>query len=240
MAKKKKSTTQAATTLSAHDARIKFDQDLRRLHDIKYLAGIDESGTGSVAGPIVTACVILPENANIDGINDSKKVNNILNKGNAIKNILDTALAVSVGLASAKLADRVGIVQADRIAMLEAVRNLAIKPDFLLIDGGREHTLGTGYPEITRAHADGISQTVAAASMLATYMQHQIMKNLDRYYPGYDFGENFGTLTATNKNYLLLHGVTDIHRRSYEPVRQALKFHPEVIKPTKTIKIGSD
>lgn len=202
---------------------MRYDHAIRRSHDIQYLAGLDESGNGCVAGPIIAACVILPDNVDLPNIKDSKKVGTFEELKKLAGEVYESALAVSVGISTSKVVDKLGPLQADRAAMILAVDKIEIPPDMLIIDGGREHLLNANIPQINKSKGDSASLSVASASIIATYMQHQIMYNFAQNYKNYDFDQNYGYYTQKAKKQLELYGPSPIHRYSYKPIKELIK-----------------
>lgn len=204
---------------------MQYDHAIRRSHDIQYLGGLDESGNGCIAGPLIAACVILPDNIDLPNIKDSKKVGTFEELRRLAGEVYDAALAVSVGISTPKIVDKLGPLQADRAAMILAVDKIEIPPDMLIIDGGREHLLNANIPQINKSKGDSASLSVASASIIATYMQHQIMYNFAQNYKNYDFDQNYGYYTQKAKKQLDLYGPSPIHRYSYKPIKELVNNH---------------
>lgn len=202
---------------------MQYDHVIRRSHNIQYLAGLDESGNGCIAGPLIAACVILPDNVDLPNIKDSKKVGTFEELRTLAGEVYESALAVSVGISTPKVVDKLGPLQADRAAMILAVDQIDIPPDMLIIDGGREHLLNANIPQINKSKGDSASLSVASASIIATYMQHQIMYNFAQNYKGYEFDRNYGYYTQQAKKQLERFGPSPIHRYSYKPIKQLIK-----------------
>ena len=202
-----------------------YDHKIRKSLKIKHLAGLDESGTGCVAGPVISACVILPDNVDLPLVKDSKKIQGLHKLRKAVNEVEKNALAISIGISTNKTVDMIGPLQADRSAMILALDKIKIEPELLLIDGAREHLLNDSIPEINKKQADSKSLTVAAASVVATYMQHMIMTNYGRIYHGYAFAENYGYLSIDGKKTLMTKGPCPIHRFRYKPVNESAQLH---------------
>lgn len=182
------------------------------------LAGIDEVGRGPLAGPVVAAAVILPKNCKIRGLNDSKKIPKKKHE-EIYQAVLDQALSVGIGIVDSQVIDQVNIYQATKLAMKEAVSKLELAPDFLLIDA-MELDLPIGQQAIIKGDANSLS--IAAASILAKVTRDRIMADYDQAYPGYDFSKNAGYGTKAHLEGLERHGVSPIHRRTFEPIKSML------------------
>ena len=182
---------------------------------IHLIAGVDEVGRGPLAGPVVAAAVILPENCKIPGLNDSKKIPK--SKHHAIyQAVLDQALSVGIGIKDNQVIDQVNIYEATKLAMLEAIQELDPRPQHLLIDAMR---LDLPIPQTSIIKGDANSLSIAAASIVAKVTRDQMMEEFDCEYPGYDFTQNAGYGTANHLAGLDQLGVTPIHRRSFEPIK---------------------
>lgn len=182
---------------------------------IQLIAGVDEVGRGPLAGPVVAAAVILPENCKILGLNDSKKIPK--SKHQAIyQAVLDQALSVGIGVKDNQVIDQVNIYEATKLAMLEAIQELDQQPQHLLIDAMK---LDVPISQTSIIKGDANSLSIAAASIVAKVTRDQMMAEYDQEYPGYDFGQNAGYGTTKHLEGLEKHGVTPIHRRSFEPIK---------------------
>lgn len=187
-------------------------------HGKEFIAGVDEVGRGPLAGPVVSAAVILPEDFNIVGINDSKQLS--LAKRNELFDIIqEKALAVGVGIKDAAVIDQVNIYEASKLAMLEAIEQMPIQPDHLLVDA---MTLPLPVSQESIIKGDAKSVSIAAASIIAKVTRDRMMEEYDVMYPGYGFPNNAGYGTKEHLTALEDLGVTPIHRRSFAPVREAL------------------
>lgn len=217
---------QAAISKRKRELQKQVDEDLRLEKMLAYekelytqgihlIAGVDEVGRGPLAGPVVAAAVILPENCKIPGLNDSKKIPK--SKHHAIyQAVLDQALSVGIGIKDNQIIDQVNIYEATKLAMLEAIQELDPRPQHLLIDAMR---LDLPIPQTSIIKGDANSLSIAAASIVAKVTRDQMMEEFDCEYPGYDFTQNVGYGTANHLAGLHKLGVTPIHRRSFEPVK---------------------
>ena len=182
---------------------------------IHLIAGVDEVGRGPLAGPVVAAAVILPENCKIPSLNDSKKIPK--SKHQAIyQAVLDQALSIGIGVKDNRVIDQVNIYEATKLAMLEAIHELEPQPQHLLIDAMK---LDFPIPQTSIIKGDANSLSIAAASIVAKVTRDQMMVEYDQEYPGYDFDQNAGYGTTKHLEGLEKHGVTPIHRRSFEPIK---------------------
>lgn len=194
-----------------------FDEALRKEYPV--LAGCDEVGRGCLAGPVVTATVILPPNTDIEGVMDSKKIPKDKHEALA-RQIFDVAIEVQMGIKSPEEIDDLNILQATKQAMRDSIENLVNKPDLVLIDGNDKQLLGTAYTEQTVIKGDLHSLTIGAASIMAKYIRDQIMQNADKDYPGYGFSTNAGYGTAKHLSALAELGITPLHRKTFKPISQ--------------------
>lgn len=182
---------------------------------IQLIAGVDEVGRGPLAGPVVAAAVILPKNCKIPGLNDSKKIPK--SKHQAIyQAVLDQAISVGIGVKDNHVIDQVNIYEATKLAMLEAIHELAPQPQHLLIDAMK---LDLPISQTSIIKGDANSLSIAAASIVAKVTRDQMMATYDQEYPGYDFAQNAGYGTTRHLEGLEKQGVTPIHRRSFEPIK---------------------
>jgi ribonuclease HII len=187
----------------------------------RLLCGIDEVGRGPLAGPVVTAAVILDPARPIAGLNDSKKLSE-KRRTVLAGEIRDKALAWSLGRAEVEEIDALNILQATFLAMRRAVAGLAIAPAEALVDGNQIPP-GLGCPAQAIVGGDGSQACISAASILAKVARDAEMVELDALYPGYGLAGHKGYPTKAHLDALQLLGVTPIHRRSFAPVRRCLE-----------------
>ena len=186
----------------------------RALHagGIRFIAGVDEAGRGPLAGPVVAAAVILPEGVSIPGVDDSKKLTAA--KREALYDvILAAALATGTGVIGHEEIDRINILQATYRAMHLALAGLSITPEHVLVDGNR--FAGTGIPFTTIVDGDALSQSIAAASVIAKVTRDRILCAYDHQYPCYGFARHKGYGTAQHRAAIIAHGPCPIHRRTF-------------------------
>ncbi len=185
------------------------------------IAGIDEVGRGPLAGPVVTACVILPKDCKIRHLNDSKKIPKKHHE-EIYEEVLARSLGVGIGIVDNDTIDRVNIYEATKLGMLQAIEQMkgeVTKPDYLLIDAMQ---LDTPIPQLSLIKGDANSLSIAAASIVAKVTRDRMMAEYAKEYPGYAFDKNVGYGTKDHLAGLKQYGVTPIHRKSFEPIKSML------------------
>ena len=195
-------------------------EELARRRGFGHIAGIDEAGRGPLAGPVVAAAVILPPDAELPGITDSKKLT-AASRERLFAQIMTVALSVGVGSSDHDRIDRINILQATLAAMGEAVRCLAPPSDYLLIDGISAIPLDT--PQKTVKQGDSLSISIAAASIIAKVTRDRLMVEYDRQFPGYGFAAHKGYGCASHLAAIARLGPCPIHRRTFRGVREHLE-----------------
>lgn len=186
----------------------------RQIHGegYKFIAGVDEVGRGALAGPVVAAAVIFPPGYLNDQINDSKKLS--AGKREIVcAAIRKEAIAVGIGVIDVDVIDSVNILQASLLAMREAVLDLSLPPDFILIDGLNEIPLAL--PQRTIIKGDALSVSIAAASIVAKVSRDRIMEMYHRQFPQYNFLRNKGYGTREHRLAVKEFGLSKIHRKSF-------------------------
>lgn len=205
----------------------KLEMDYQRMlefeHNIwenglTYVAGIDEVGRGPLAGPVVTAAVILPQDFHVLEINDSKQLSES-KRDELYDKIKAEALSIGIGIKSEAVIDDVNIYEATKLAMIEAVENLTIEPQYLLIDAME---LDLAIPQSKLIKGDARSLSIAAASIVAKVTRDRMMKEYAKEYPGYGFEQNAGYGTKIHLAGLAEFGVTPIHRKTFAPIKNML------------------
>ena len=185
-------------------------------------AGCDEAGRGPLAGPVVAAAVILPDGYSNDSLNDSKQLSE--RQRNLLRDEIEReALAWAVAVVDAEEIDRLNILHASTHAMCLAVQQLALKPEFLLIDGNRFYN-ETDIPYQCVVKGDALYMPIAAASILAKTHRDEIMNRLHDEYPHYGWDHNKGYPTAEHYAAIEQHGVSPYHRRSFTLYKQHTLF----------------
>ena len=196
----------------------------------KLIAGVDEAGRGPLAGPLVIAAVIMPQEFFISGLNDSKQIS-ASKRDKLYDEILQKALSVSVNIVSISNIDELNIYRATQQGMAEVLLHLDKQPDVALIDAmpveaGEIKT-------VSLVHGDALSASIAAASIIAKVTRDRIMEKLDALYPAYKFANNKGYGSKDHMQAIDQDGVTEWHRRSYEPVKslnlEAVKVQENIL-----------
>ncbi|MCA1062354.1 ribonuclease HII [Rossellomorea aquimaris] len=195
----------------------KYEQEIRK-EGYSYIAGIDEVGRGPLAGPVVAAAVILPEDFYLPGLNDSKKLSEA-RREEFYEYIKEHATSIGVGMIHADEIDSINIFEATKKAMYEALINLEVMPEYLLIDAMKIHS---PFPSQSIIKGDSKSISIAAASIIAKVTRDRLMKEYAGTFPGYSFEKNAGYGTKDHLSGLEKFGVTPIHRKSFAPVKDLL------------------
>lgn len=178
---------------------------------IMRIAGLDEAGRGPLAGPVVAACVIMPQAPLIAGIDDSKKLSS--NRRAQLKEeILTYALDYGIGVVSVETVERINILESTRLAFQKSLAALHEPPEFVFTDAMQ---IAVTCPLIAQPHADSENYTVAAASILAKEVRDAIMRRYDTLYPAYGFAKHKGYGTKAHREAILREGPCPIHRRSF-------------------------
>lgn len=199
----------------AHIELKKFDDDLRLKYG-RYIAGIDECGRGSLAGPLVAACVVLDERQILEGVNDSKKLSQ-KRREELYERIITSCISYGIAEISSEEIDKIGIQQANLSAMMNAA-NLAVRhidelPHLYVIDQGPKNSLK---PQLMIPKADSTSLAVAAASIIAKVHHDNVLAKIHENYPEYDLINNKGYITASHKDAIAKYGLQNFHRKSYQ------------------------
>lgn len=183
------------------------------------VAGVDEVGRGPLAGPVVTAAVIIDHNFDLLEVNDSKKLSPE-KRLQLYPKILSEAVSVGIGVKSAAVIDQINIYEADRQAMAQAVKALDVKPNALLVDA---MNVPVDLPQIELIKGDAKSNSIAAASIVAKVFRDKLMDDYDKIYPQYGFPRNAGYGTKEHIDALKKYGPTPIHRKTFAPVSDFFK-----------------
>ena len=182
------------------------------------IIGVDEVGRGTLAGPVISAAIILNKEKIPEGINDSKKLSK--KKREVINEELISQHSFAIGIASVEEIDKINILQASLLAMKRAVLNLNIKPQTILVDGNKLPDLEYNMYPIIKGDSKSIS--IAAASIIAKVYRDKLMQDLSLQYPGYYWEKNSGYGTKQHLLALDNLGVTPIHRKSFAPIYNML------------------
>lgn len=212
--------------LTRHKAEIARLDELARFEaefwsrGLTLIAGVDEVGRGALAGPVTAAACILPRDATLTGLNDSKKLTA------ATREELDSAIrraATAIGVAHvcASVIDAIGIAEATVQAMREALALLDVVPEHVVVDG---LPVDIGHPMTAVVRGDGRVRVVAAASVVAKVARDALMVDLDEIHPGYGFAANKGYGSSDHLDAIHHLGVSAVHRRSFSPCGQESLF----------------
>ena len=202
-----------------HFIEMQYYERLAYQEGASFIAGVDEVGRGPLAGPVVAAAVILPKNIEDLGFDDSKKLSTF-KREEIYRLIQEKAIAIGIGIVDADIIDKVNIYQASRLAMQQAVSELKIQPDYLLIDAMK---IDVNTPQIGIIKGDAKSLSIAAASIVAKQVRDQMMQEFDELYPGYDFSNNAGYGTPKHLEGLKTKGICPIHRKTFAPIKDYLE-----------------
>ena len=183
-----------------------------RARGLKLIAGMDEAGRGPLAGPVVAACVILDPERPVYGVNDSKKLSP-KRRAELKAEIEEKALAIGVGIVDEKTIDEINILEATKLAMKQAVQNLGVLPEILLIDALTLKDLLIPQEGIIKGDAKSVS--IAAASIIARETRDAMLMELDQQYPEYGFASHKGYGTPQHIQAIKEYGPLPVHRRSF-------------------------
>lgn len=181
--------------------------------NIKFICGIDEAGRGPLAGPVVVGAVILPENSFIEGVNDSKKVSE-KKREKLYEQIIEEAIAYSVGIVDQKTIDEINILNATKLGVKIALEGLKQKPEIIMVDAlNNIDTLGIPYISVIKG--DAKNYCIAAASIIAKVTRDRIMRQWDEVYPIYGFARHKGYGTAEHIRVIKENGPCMLHRKTF-------------------------
>lgn len=183
------------------------------------IAGVDEAGRGPLAGPVVSAAVILPKEGVGERLFDSKKISE-KKREYLYELIISKAIGVGIGFVDAKEIDEVNIFNASLKAMALAIENLSLSPDFILIDGNQYINLNLPQKPIPKG--DQLSNSIAAASIVAKVTRDRMMIKLHEKYPQYNFAKHKGYGTKEHREAIHKYGICEIHRKTFRGVREYL------------------
>jgi ribonuclease HII len=200
----------------------KYEKELRD-KGIKFIAGVDEVGRGPLVGPVVAACVVLPEEFNLDGLTDSKKLSE-KKRDFYFEEVKRQALGYGIGIIDEKKIDEVNIYEATKLAMKEAIEDCKkmCKIEHVLIDA---MPLELDVDTTSIIKGDLKSITISAASVIAKVTRDRMLDELHEKYPMYDFKKNKGYPTKKHLEAIEEYGIIDEHRRSYGPVKNYIENH---------------
>ena len=199
--------------------KLTFDEELYK-EGYELIAGIDEAGRGPLAGPVVASCVVFDQSVLIEGLNDSKKLSKKMRE-KLKEEIYEKALAIGIGIIDNNIIDEVNILAATKLAMINAFNQLKIKPDIVIIDAVE---INIPIKRISLIKADQRSKVVAASSIIAKTKRDEIMAKYDLEYPEYGFINHQGYPTKKHIEAIKMYGVTEIHRKTFKPIKDMLKY----------------
>ena len=189
-----------------------YENELRN-KGYKYICGIDEAGRGPLAGPVVVASVIMPENSMIEGVNDSKKVSE-KKREKLYDLILEEAISYGVGIIGQDEIDDINILNATKKGLTVSLKELTQKPDLIIVDDLTNiDTLGTPYESIIKGDAKCYS--ISAASIIAKVTRDRIMREWDKIYPQYGFAQHKGYGTSAHISSIKEYGPCPLHRKTF-------------------------
>lgn len=186
---------------------------------VTYIAGVDEAGRGPLAGPVVAAAVILKKGATFTHVDDSKKLSE-KERELALLEIKENAIAIGIGISSVEEIDLINIYRASREAMLSAIKQLKVKPEYVLSDA---MPMELDIPMQSIIKGDAKSVSIAAASIVAKTTRDGYMLEMDKLFPMYGFKQHKGYPTKEHIEAIKTYGITPIHRKTYEPIKSMLK-----------------
>lgn len=186
----------------------------------KAIAGVDEAGRGPLAGPVVACACILPQGVIFEGVNDSKQLSALERKRLADLLTNNPDVHWAIGLVSAEKIDQINILRATLLAMQQALRALPARPDFVLVDG--KDCPPTNLPKKAIIHGDALSQSIAAASIIAKVRRDEIMEEYHLRWPNYGFDQHKGYGTKAHLQAVQVYGLCPIHRKSFAPFKNQM------------------
>lgn len=198
----------------------KYEKELYE-KGIKYIGGVDEVGRGPLIGPVVTACVVLPEDFKLEGLTDSKQLSE-KKRDSFYEYIKEKALACEVGIIGPEIIDEVNIYEATKLAMIQAIEKVRkkLKIQHILIDA---MPLDIDIPSTSIIKGDAKSISIAAASVIAKVTRDKMMYELDDKYPQYGFKNHKGYPTKKHIEAINNYGLIDGYRKTYGPVKKIIE-----------------
>lgn len=178
----------------------------------KYIAGVDEVGRGPLFGPVVVAAVILKQGEYIEGVNDSKKLSEKKRK-KIYEDIMEKAVAINISIIDNIVIDKINILEATRIGMKQSIEGLLAKADYALIDAEKKIDISIPYNPIIKG--DELSQSIAAASIIAKVTRDKMIEEYAEVHPEYDLASNKGYGTKKHTEAIKKYGITNLHRKSF-------------------------
>lgn len=198
---------------------LKYEKELYK-NNITLIAGVDEAGRGPLCGPVVAGACILPKNYHLDGLNDSKQLSE-KKREEFYKILRSEAIAIGVGIVSAKEIDEINILEASRKAMYLALEDLKVTPEYILSDAMSLNDIDI--PSKPIIHGDALSLSIAAASVIAKVTRDHIMLEIDALHPEYNIKKHKGYPTKEHLALLEKYGVFEEYRMTYKPVKMIVE-----------------
>lgn len=204
---------------------LKYEKELYK-KGITLIAGVDEVGRGPLCGPVVACACILPKNYYLEGLTDSKKLSE--KKREQYYDILiKDCISYGLGIISPRIIDEINIYEATKEAMKLAIKNLSILPEHILIDA---MPLDLDIPSTSIIKGDSLSESIAAASVIAKVTRDRMMCELDQLYPEYGFKNHKGYATKQHIQNVKEHGVLDFYRFTFSPISDLIKDENNIKK----------
>lgn len=208
---------------------LKYERELYK-NNITLIAGVDEAGRGPLCGPVVAGAVILPKNYHLEGLTDSKKLSE-KKREEFYQKLHEDAIAIGVGIVSAKEIDEINILEASRKAMYLAIEDLGITPEYILSDAMSLNDIDI--PSRPIIHGDALSLSIAAGSVIAKVTRDHIMLEIDKEHPEYNIKKHKGYPTKEHLELLKKYGIFEGYRLSYKPVQKIVEeYQNEEVKET--------
>lgn len=198
---------------------LKYEKELYK-NNITLIAGVDEAGRGPLCGPVVAGACILPKNYHLEGLNDSKQLSE-KKREEFYKILRSEAIAIGVGIVSAKEIDEINILEASRKAMYLALEDLKVTPEYILSDAMSLNDIDI--PSKPIIHGDALSLSIAAASVIAKVTRDHIMLEIDALHPEYNIKKHKGYPTKEHLALLEKYGVFEEYRMTYKPVKMIVE-----------------
>ncbi len=198
---------------------LKYEKELYQ-KGITLIAGVDEVGRGPLVGPVVAAGVILPQNYSLPGLNDSKKLS-AKKRATLFPVIMQEAISVGIGVVDHQVIDQINIYEASRLAMMKAIADLKVAPEYILTDAMPLKNISIPFQSII--HGDALSASIAAASIIAKVTRDEMMIELDQAHPEYGFKRHKGYPTKEHLANLKRLGPLSNYRFTYKPICDLIK-----------------
>jgi len=219
--KKNKKIVEAIDMYLASHNNSRYENYLKE-EGYKYIAGVDEVGRGPLCGPVVTCACILPDNYELPGLTDSKKITE-KKREELYEILIKDCISYKIGIKDNKEIDRVNIREATKEAMYDSINGLDVKPDYVLIDAMELEDLTIPYKAIIKG--DYKSKSISAASIIAKVTRDRMMIELDKKYPEYGYAKHKGYPTKAHIEAVEKYGVKDFYRMTFSPISEIVNKH---------------